>query len=102
MATVGGNLCLALPAGPMIALATALEATCTIWSADGTESGSVRHRVRARSAANALHPGEILRSLSIPAAAFARRTAFRRISLSPNGRSGALLIGTWDPTAPSR
>jgi hypothetical protein len=26
-----------------------------------------------------------------------RRTAFRRISLSPNGRSGALLIGTRDP-----
>ena len=25
-----------------------------------------------------------------------RRTAFRRISLSPNGRSGALLVGTLD------
>src|SRR6202045_2131437 len=30
-ATVGGNLCMALPAGPMIALATALGGSCTIW-----------------------------------------------------------------------
>jgi CO/xanthine dehydrogenase FAD-binding subunit len=97
MATVGGNLCLALPAGPMIALATALEATCTIWSSED----DVRHLPVTEFVLgpqrNALHPGEILRSLSIPAAAFARRAAFRRISLSPNGRSGALLIGTRDP-----
>ncbi|ACB22226.1 molybdopterin dehydrogenase FAD-binding [Methylobacterium radiotolerans JCM 2831] len=94
VATVGGNICLALPAGPMIALATALDATCTIWSRDGAErTVSILDFVLAPQR-NALAPGEILRSLSMPAAALARRTAFRRVSLSPNGRSGALLIGT--------
>lgn len=96
-ATVGGNVCLALPAGPMIALATALEATCAIWSADGGERHVPIADFILGPQRNALGPGEILRSLSMPAAALKRRTAFRRISLSPNGRSGALLIGTRDP-----
>ena len=36
-ATVGGNLCMSLPAGPMIALTAALDGICTIWKADGSE-----------------------------------------------------------------
>jgi CO/xanthine dehydrogenase FAD-binding subunit len=36
-ATVGGNLCLALPAGPMAALLTALDGVCRIWTPDGAE-----------------------------------------------------------------
>lgn len=93
-ATVGGNLCLALPAGPMIALAVALDARCTIWSADGTERNLPATEFVLGPQRNALQRGEILRSLHIPAEALTRRTAFRRISLSPAGRSGALLIGT--------
>jgi len=45
---------------------------------------------------NALRDGELLRRIEVPAAAFARRTAFRQISLAPLGRSAALLIGTLD------
>jgi hypothetical protein len=41
-----------------------------------------------------LRPGELLRAITLPAAALMRRTAFRKISLSPLGRSAALLIGT--------
>ena len=37
MATVGGNLCMSLPAGPMISLTTALEGVCTIWTPQGEE-----------------------------------------------------------------
>ncbi len=36
-ATVGGNLCMSLPAGPMISLTAALDGICTIWKADGSE-----------------------------------------------------------------
>src|SRR6516162_5541434 len=36
-ATVGGNLCMSLPAGPMISLTCALNGICTIWQADGGE-----------------------------------------------------------------
>lgn len=97
MATVGGNLCMALPAGPMIALTAALDGTCLIWRPDGSERLlSVVDFVRGPQE-TALQPGDILRRIDLPAASLRRRTAFRRISLSPNGRSGALLIGTRDP-----
>ena len=45
---------------------------------------------------NALAPGELLRSVSLPASALSSRAAFRRLSLSNLGRSGVLLIGRLD------
>jgi CO/xanthine dehydrogenase FAD-binding subunit len=44
--------------------------------------------------ANALRPGELLRSIHLPAAALSKRFALRRASLTQLGRSAALLIGT--------
>lgn len=93
MATVGGNLCMSLPAGPMISLAVALDGVCTIWGAEGERHLPVCDFVKGP-LQNALLPGELLRSVHFPREALTRRTAFRRISLTPLGRSGALLIGT--------
>jgi xanthine dehydrogenase iron-sulfur cluster and FAD-binding subunit A len=42
---------------------------------------------------NALQEGEVLRSIFLPATALESRTAFRKIALSPLGRSGAVIIG---------
>src|SRR6202166_2958903 len=36
-ATVGGNICMSLPAGPMISLAAGLEGVCVIRQRDGSE-----------------------------------------------------------------
>src|SRR5262249_5863064 len=36
-ATVGGNLCMSLPAGALISLTAALEGVCTIWQREGGE-----------------------------------------------------------------
>src|SRR6202790_1181058 len=93
-ATVGGNLCMSLPAGPMISLTAALDGVCTIWKADGGEHqidvvGFVTGDNR-----NVLAPGDLLRQIDIPLAALKRRSAFRQISLTPVGRSAALLIGS--------
>jgi CO/xanthine dehydrogenase FAD-binding subunit len=97
MATVGGNLCMALPAGPMISLTAALDGVCTIWTRDGNEQRiAVVDFVKAPQC-NALAPGELLRFIDLPAEMLRRRTAFRQISLSPLGRSAALLIGTLAP-----
>ena len=38
-ATVGGNICMSLPAGALIALTVALEASYTLWARDGTRKG---------------------------------------------------------------
>lgn len=93
-ATVGGNLCLALPAGPMIALAASLDGICVIWTPDGGERRVPVAAFVTGPGTTALRPGEILRSIEIPADGLRRRTAFRRVSLTPDGRSGALVIGT--------
>jgi CO/xanthine dehydrogenase FAD-binding subunit len=96
VATVGGNLCTSLPAGPMICLTAALDAEVLIWRADGSD-----HRMPAvdfvtGNTTNVLAPGDVLRSIHVPAASLAARTAYRKIALSPLGRSGAVLIGRLD------
>jgi CO/xanthine dehydrogenase FAD-binding subunit len=93
-ATVGGNICMSLPAGPMISLTVALEGTYTLWPRDaaprevrGVDFVTANH-------ANILRPGELLRSIHLPAAALAKHFAVRRASLTKLGRSAALVIGT--------
>jgi CO/xanthine dehydrogenase FAD-binding subunit len=97
MATVGGNLCMALPAGPMIALTAALDGTCTIWTPAGNERCVAVTDFVLAPQRNALLPGELLRSITLPLSALRQRTTFRQISLAPLGRSAALLIGTLSP-----
>lgn len=94
MATVGGNLCMALPAGPMISLAAALHGTCVIWARDGQERRLPVVDFVLGPHSNALEAGEFLRAIELPAEALSRRSSFRRASLTPLGRSGVLLIGT--------
>jgi CO/xanthine dehydrogenase FAD-binding subunit len=93
-ATVGGNLCMSLPAGPMIALTAALDGICTIWTADGGEKRVGVADFITGNQRNVLAPGDLLRSITVPLAGLKRRAAFRQISLTPVGRSAALLIGT--------
>ncbi|OIJ65381.1 FAD binding domain-containing protein [Streptomyces mangrovisoli] len=97
MATVGGNVCNALPAGPMISLMAALDGECLLIAQDGS-----RRRVPVASFVTGagrkdLAAGELLRSVTLPARALDRRTAFRQASLYGLGRSGVLVIGTLDP-----
>ncbi|MBR0814836.1 FAD binding domain-containing protein [Bradyrhizobium diazoefficiens] len=95
-ATVGGNLCMSLPAGPMISLTAALDGVCTIWKAGGGEQRIPVAEFVTGNQRNRLTPGDLLRQIDIPIAALKRRTAFRQISLAPVGRSAALLVGSLD------
>jgi CO/xanthine dehydrogenase FAD-binding subunit len=92
VATVGGNLCAALPAGPMIALGAALEGVCLLQGPDGEREIPVRDFVTGEGR-NALRDGELLRSVFLPRAAMDEPTAFRQGSLHAYGRSAVLLIG---------
>lgn len=97
MATVGGNVCMALPAGPMISLTAALDGVCAIWTPDGGERRLAVIDFVLAPQRNALRSGELLRAIDVPLSSLRRRGAFRQIALSPLGRSGALLIGTMSP-----
>src|SRR5215218_3424762 len=93
-ATVGGNICMSLPAGPMISLTAALDGVCTIWQAGGGERRIAVADFVTGDQRNVLAPGDLLRQIEIPLASLKRRSAFRQISLTPVGRSAALLIGS--------
>lgn len=94
MATVGGNICLSLPAGPMTSLASALGASCLIWRPGGGERRVPAADFVTGNRRNGLERGELLRAIDIPIESLRSRAAFRQTSLNPYGRSAALLIGT--------
>lgn len=96
-ATVGGNICMSLPAGPMISLTVALEGVCTLWPRDGAPRDIPVVDFVTGNHANVLQPGELLRRIHLPATALAKRFAMRHASLTKLGRSAALLVGTSDP-----
>jgi CO/xanthine dehydrogenase FAD-binding subunit len=96
VATVGGNLCAALPAGPMIALTAALDGVCLLQGPDGDRRVPVADFVTG-DGTTVLRDGELLRSVHLPAAALTGVTTYRQGSLHPHGRSAALLIGRRDP-----
>ena len=96
-ATVGGNICMSLPAGPMITLTVALEAQYELWAPDGSTRVVDALGFVTGNHQNVLAPGEILRRVRIPARALRGRTAHRRFSLTRLGRSTVFLIGTRAP-----
>ncbi|MCD2192435.1 FAD binding domain-containing protein [Actinomycetospora endophytica] len=97
VATVGGNVCLALPAGPMTTLAAALDGVATIWDASGRQRRELVEDLVVGTRRTTLVAGEVLRSIHLPATALRGRTALRKASLAPLGRSAVLIAGRRDP-----
>jgi CO/xanthine dehydrogenase FAD-binding subunit len=96
VATVGGNLCAALPAGPMTSLTASLDGWCVLEAPDGARRRLAVTDFVVGAGRTALEPGEFLRSIFLPASALSGRSAFRQGSLYPHGRSAALVIGRVD------
>lgn len=96
-ATVGGNICMSLPAGSMISLTASLEGTYTLWPREGEPRTVAAVDFVTGNHENVLAPGELLRSIALPARALAKRFAFRRASLTHWGRSAIIVIGTQSP-----
>jgi CO/xanthine dehydrogenase FAD-binding subunit len=97
VATVGGNICMSLPAGAMTSLATSLEGIYTLLALDGTTRTVPAIEFITGVHQNLLARGELLRSILLPASALKKRFAFRRASLTHLGRSAALVVGTQTP-----
>lgn len=93
-ASVGGNIVMSLPAGPMISLTAALEGVCTLWPRGGKPRQVPVVDFVTGNHQNVLAPGELLRSIFLPVHALKKRQVFRRFTLTHLGRSETLLIGT--------
>ena len=62
IATIGGNLAMALPAGPMTSLAVALDASLVLWTATGERTvRAVDFVTGVRT--TVLRPGELIRAI---------------------------------------
>ncbi len=92
-ATVGGNICLALAAGAMTGMAAALDGTALIWTPGGDSRRIPVTELVIGPSTTSLAPGELLRAISLGPEALTSEVAFRQVSLSPRGRSAALVIG---------
>ena len=97
-ATIGGNICLGLPAGAMISLCVALDGTCTLWPRKKEPRTMKVADLVVGENETELMEGELLRSIFIPCSSFKRRFVCRRSTYSEQGRSMIFLIATVDPT----
>lgn len=96
-ATVGGNICMSLPAGALTTLAVALEASLALWALDGSVRVVPAVDFVVGDHQNILAVGELLRSIAIPRSALVKHAVLRRAALTHLGRSAALLVGTQTP-----
>jgi CO/xanthine dehydrogenase FAD-binding subunit len=78
----------------MISLTVALEGVCTLWPRDAQPRNVAAIDFVTGNHTNVFRPGELLRSIHLPASALSKRFAFRRFSLTDLGRSAVLMIGT--------
>ena len=87
-ATVGGNICMSLPAGSMISLTASLEGVYTLWPRDGRAPHGCGRRLRHRQPRECpATAASCCARIHLPARALAKRFAFRRASLTHLGRS---------------
>ncbi|WP_433712057.1 FAD binding domain-containing protein [Nocardia sp. CA-084685] len=92
-ATVGGNVCLSLPAGAVLGALVALDGVALVWASDGSDRRIPLREFVLGPGRNVLGSGDVLRSITIPTRSLHAHTAFRKISLAPLGRSGAVVMG---------
>ena len=80
VATVGGNICLALPAGPMTSLCAALDGVAVCGPRTAASAGCPSSEFVVGERRTVLAPGEVLRAVHLPPprCAPAWRTAGRR------------------------
>ncbi|WP_181720679.1 FAD binding domain-containing protein [Nocardia gipuzkoensis] len=92
-ATVGGNVCLALPAGAVLGALVALDGMAVVWAAGGDDRNIPLREFVIGPGRTVLRPGEVLRSIRLPRSSLLAHTSFRKIALAPLGRSGAVVMG---------
>lgn len=93
-ATVGGNICGALPVAAMLALGAATEMTALVWQPGGGQRRLPVADLVAGPGVTTLRPGEVLRAVTVSPAALEASYTVRRVSMTPDARTATLVIGT--------
>ena len=96
-ATVGGNLCLALPASTFAPVMVALGASYEIWRSPGESYQVEAIDFQTAPQQTILQSGDVLRRIWIPQAHLQEwRTSFKRIALSTAGYALSIVVAAYN------
>jgi CO/xanthine dehydrogenase FAD-binding subunit len=97
VATVGGNLCLALPVSTLAPVMVAMDAIYEIWNVSDVLRYVPALDFQLGDRKTVLAPGEVLRRIWIPGASFDRQTSFQRIGVAASDPALAIAVAAYHP-----
>ncbi len=92
IATVGGNICLALSVGTLAPVMVALDATYEIWNLQGESYQIAAQDFQLGDKTTILKPGEILRRVLIPLANLQWKINYQRLSIATSDPALAIVV----------
>jgi CO/xanthine dehydrogenase FAD-binding subunit len=95
VATIAGNLCLALPAGTFAPVMVLLEAEYELWPLNGTPYRVPAADFQTGAKQTRLHPGDVLRMIYVPAQCLKWHTSYHRICLASAGLAIAIVTAAY-------
>lgn len=99
LATIGGNLCLALAVGVMAPVCVLLDATYEIWKPGGDRRFVPARQFQVGHQQTALQTGEVLRRIWLPSTYLTWRTGFQRFGMTATDPALALVMVAQDPAS---
>ncbi|MBD2430513.1 MULTISPECIES: FAD binding domain-containing protein [Fischerella] len=97
MATVGGNLCLALSVGSLAPIMIALGAKYEIWNLQGESRLVAAEDFQIGSRQTILQPSEVLRRVLIPVKNLKWRVNYQRFGIAATDPALAIVVSAYNP-----
>jgi len=98
MATIGGNLCLALSISTLAPLMVALEAIYEIWHPKNSPRWVSAIDFQTGVQQTILQPGEVMRRIFLPAEVLTRQVSYQRLGQHASDPALVLVAAIYDPT----
>ncbi|MGB7381315.1 MAG: FAD binding domain-containing protein [Rivularia sp. (in: cyanobacteria)] len=99
MATVGGNICLALSVGTLAPIMVALDASYEIWNHKGKSRIIAATEFQLASRQTVLQSGELLRRVLIPVENMNWQVDYKRFGIAASDTALAIVVGAYNSTA---
>jgi CO/xanthine dehydrogenase FAD-binding subunit len=99
MATVGGNICLALSVGTFAPIMVALDASYEIWNNQGKSRVVKAKEFQIASRQTVLQSGELLRRILIPVKNMKWQVDYKRFGITASDTALAIVVGAYNSTA---
>lgn len=99
MATVGGNICLALSVGTFAPIMVALDASYEIWNNQGKSRVVKAKEFQIASRQTVLQSGELLRRILIPVENMKWQVNYKRFGVTASDTALAIVVGAYNSTA---